>query len=76
MEKNIVKKTCKELGLTYKELGEAIEYGGDSLRNTASKKDVSPQIIKVISIYLENINLKKQLEDCDILKKALKNLTK
>ena len=37
-DENIVKATCRELGFTYKELAEAIGYGGDTLRNIASKK--------------------------------------
>ena len=73
-DENIVKKTCKDLNITYRELGEAIGYGGDSLRNTASKKDVSEQITKAINLYLETVELKKQLADCNILKSALRNL--
>ncbi len=32
-KKNIVKKTCKELGLTYRQLGELIEYNRLFLKN-------------------------------------------
>lgn len=76
MEKNIVKSTCKELGITYKELGEAIGYGADSLRNIASKIEVSEQLTKVIALYKENITLKTKLQDYYNLKQTLKNLTK
>lgn len=75
-EQNIIKKTCKELGLTYAQLGEAIGYGGDTLRNIASKSEVSEQLKKVIELYLKNLELEKQLNDCNILKQALKNLIK
>lgn len=73
---NIVKRTCKELGMTYKELGEAIGYGEDSLRNVASKSEVSKQLTKAIELYLETIELKKQLKSTEILKQALKDLIK
>ena len=73
---NIVKLTCKELGITYRELGEAIGYGGDSLRNIASKVEVSEPLTKAIELYKENLALKAQLQDCNTLKQALKNLIK
>lgn len=73
---NLVRVSARELGMTYKELGEAIGYSGDSLRNTASKKEVSEALSKAIYLYIETIELKRQLKDCNILKQALKNLTK
>ena len=74
LEENIIKLTCKELGLTYKQLGDAIGYSGDSLRNIASKAEVSEPLTKAIELYKENLALKVQLQDCSTLKKALKNL--
>lgn len=73
---NIVKLTCKEFGITYKELGEAIGYSGDSLRNIASKAEVSDPLTKAIELYKENLALKIQLQDYNTLKQALKNLIK
>lgn len=72
-EQNIVKKVCKELGLTYRELGERIGYSEGAIRNCASK-EVSEQMQKAIELYLENMDLKKQLESSTILKNALKDL--
>ncbi len=70
---NIVKRVCKELGFTYKQLGEKIGYSEGALRNSATK-DVSQSMTKAIELYLENLELKKELESTDILKNALKNL--
>jgi len=70
---NIVKKVCKELGLTYRELGEKIGYGEGAIRNSATK-EVSEQMHKAIELYLETIELKKQLESTNFLKNALKDL--
>ncbi len=72
---NIIKKTCKELGLTYAQLGEAIGYGENSVSN-ASRGEVSKAMQKAIQLYLRNLELEKQLNDCNILKEALKNLIK
>ncbi|BCD63516.1 transcriptional regulator [Nitratiruptor sp. YY08-14] len=76
MEENIVKKVCKELGLTYKQLGEAIGYSEANINKVASTGQVSKQLQKAIELYLENLKLKKQLQDCETLKDALKNLIK
>ena len=32
---NLIKKTCKELGLTYRELGERIGYSESAIKNAA-----------------------------------------
>ena len=38
---NIVKRVCKELGLTYKQLGEAIGYSESALNNAARQEKIS-----------------------------------
>lgn len=73
-DENIVKLTCKELGLTYKQLGEAIGVSESSLRSSASTGKISEQVNKAINLYLETIELKKQLQACETLKQALKEL--
>ena len=72
---NIVKKVCKELGLTYKELGERIGYSESSLSNAAATGKISNQVKKAIELYLENLQLKKELEKFEQLKKLLKEIT-
>ena len=72
---NIVKKVCKELGLTYKELGERIGVSESSLRSAASTGKISNQVKKAIELYLENLQLKKELEKFEQLKKLLKEIT-
>ena len=75
-EQNIIKKTCKELGLTYAQLGEAIGVKEQSLRNMSSSNKITEQVEQSINLLIENSELKKQLSDCNILKEALKNLIK
>ena len=74
MEKsdNLIKHTCKELGLTYKQLGEAIGYKPDTVNKAVSTGKVSEPMQKAIELYLENIELKKQLKDYKQLKELLK----
>jgi len=70
---NIVKRTCRELGLTYRELGEAIGYSESAISNSA-RGTVSEQLQRAIEMYLEIAQLKKQLSNCDKLKAALNGL--
>jgi len=75
MQENIVKKVCKELGLTYKQLGEKIGVSESSLRSAASTGKISNQIKKAIELYLENLELKKELQEFHTLKEMLKKWT-
>ena len=75
MQENIVKKVCKELGLTYKQLGEKIGVSESSLRSAASTGKISNQIKKAIGLYLENLELKKELQEFHTLKEMLKKWT-
>lgn len=69
---NIIKNTCKELGLTYAQLAEHIGYSESNLNKVASTGQVSNQLTKVIEIYLENLKLKKELENSNKIKQTLK----
>jgi len=77
-DENLIKATCKELGLTYKQLGEAIGFNGDTLNNMASKPNdkLSAQLVRAIELYLETVSLKKELEKLENLKAILKDLVK
>lgn len=73
---NLIKKTCKELGLTYRELGERIGYSESTLNKNASTEKISEPLTFAINLYLENLKLKEELEDFRILKKILSNSIK
>lgn len=77
-QENLIKHTCRELGLTYKQLGEAIGFNGDTLNNMASKPNdkLSAQLVRAIELYLETVSLKKELEKLENLKAILKDLIK
>ena len=70
---NIVKKVCKELGITQKELAERLGVSKPTIERWASKGDIPENGIKMIEMFLENQKLKKELEE---IKTALKILNK
>ena len=74
MSENIVKATAKRLGMTYRQLGEAVGYSEGAIKNAALATEISPSMQKAIELYLENLALKKELEACNTLKSALKTL--
>ena len=60
---NLIKQTCKELNLTYKQLGELIGYSEATLNKNASTGEISKAIEVAINLYLETLRLKKELEN-------------
>lgn len=73
---NIVKRTCKELGITYKELSEAIGYGESSVNGAATRGKVSEPMAKAIELYLKTLEQEKELQTLTDLKKILQNIVK
>lgn len=71
-EKNIVKLTCKELGITYRELGEAIGYSESAIKMAISNDKVSEPMQKAIELYRETLTLKQKLKKSDTIKQTLK----
>jgi len=61
-EIHLVKKVSKELGLTYKELGDEIGYSESTLRRSVSTNQLSGQLKKAIELYLEVIKFKEKEE--------------
>lgn len=76
LEENLIKKTCKELGLTYKQLGEKIGYSEATLNKNASTGEISKSIEVAINLYLETLELRKQLKQFELLKEIIKNISK
>lgn len=71
MAENLIKQTCKELGLTYKQLGELIGYSESALNNASRQDKISEPLKFAIMLYLENLKLKEELEDFRTLKAIL-----
>lgn len=70
-DENLIKATCKELGLTYKQLGEAIGYSESALNNAARQEKISEPLKRAVELYLENLKLKQELADFKTLKAIL-----
>lgn len=73
-EQNIIKQTCKELNLTYKQLGELIGLSEGSIKRLATSNEINTQVIKSCEMLFEIKNLKEQLANTETLKTALKSL--
>ena len=70
-DENLIKKTCKELGLTYRELGERIGYSESAINNASRQDSLSEPLTRAVELYLENKKLKEQLQDFFTLKTIL-----
>ena len=75
-EIHLVKKVSKELGITYKELGDKIGYSESSLRKTVSNNTVSSQLKTAIQLYLDNIKLKKEIDELEDFKDTFREFLK
>lgn len=74
LKTNIIKRVCYELGLTYKQLGEAIGLSEGSIKRLATSDEINTQAVKSCEMLLEIKNLKEQLSNTETLKTALKTL--
>lgn len=73
MEKeNLIKQVCKELNLTYKQLGEAIGYSESAIKNAGSGEASEP-MKKAIELYKETLFLKDKLQKSQNFKQNLKD---
>ncbi len=73
-EEHLVKRVSKELGLTYKELGEKIGYSESNLRKSVSENRLSLPLEKAIKLYLETLELKEKMNEINKLKDILRTL--
>ena len=60
MEENIVKQTCKELGVTQKELAEMLDVSPASVSDWA-KGNIPKMTEKALELIIENKGLKEKL---------------
>lgn len=70
-ENNLIKQTCKDLGLTYSELAERVGYSTSAINSAARQDEISTPLGVAIALYVENVRLKKELEDFKTLKAIL-----
>lgn len=75
-QENLIKHTCRELGLTYKQLGEAIGYGEGAIKNSASTGNVSEPMTHAIKMYKRILELEHEVADSEAVKENLKRWLK
>lgn len=77
-EVHLVKRVSKELGLTYRELGEKIGYTESNLRKAVSDNRTTMQLKKAIELYLKNLELEqdkdRNTEMEEMMKKFISHL--
>jgi hypothetical protein len=71
---NVIKQVCKDLNLTYKKLSFELGYKPDTINKAASTGKVSDQLSKAIELFLENLRLREELKDFDVIKQTLQNV--
>jgi transcriptional regulator with XRE-family HTH domain len=75
-EGNLIKETCKKLGLTYKELGEKIGYSESNLKSSVSRNQISKQLEITIHLYLKTLELQKEIDSTKSFKQSLREFMK
>lgn len=71
---NIVKRVCKELGITQRELAERMKVNEVTVRQWSSKGEVMPNVEVTLNLLLENHRLKAQLKDLKSFAELIKSL--
>ena len=61
-KQNIVKRVCKELGVTQRELAEILKVNEGTVRQWSSKGEVMPNVEVTLNLLLENHQLKMRLD--------------
>lgn len=68
---NLIKKTCKELGLTYRELGERIGLTEASIKRLATSDEINSQVEKSLQMLIKIHVLESELQDFHTIKRLL-----
>lgn len=74
METNIIKRVCKEHGLTYAQLGELIGYSESTINKVASTGEISEPLQKAIELYMKTVEQGRELKKFDDFKKFMKEI--
>lgn len=72
-KENIVKKVCRELNITQRELAERIGMSADSLNTAVSSGKISKMTEAAVKLVAEVEGLKKDLEKYENLRNAIKD---
>jgi len=75
-EVHLVKRVSKELGMTYKELGEEIGYSESTLRKSVSENRITIQLEKAIELYLKTLEFQKDRNELEKIKENIRTLFK
>lgn len=74
MDDNIVKRVCKELGITQRELAEIIKVNAGTPAQWVSKGEVPPTYQYLLELMLENKHLKEKIAKLTAFKELLNEI--
>lgn len=74
MEENLIKKTCKELGLTQKELADLIGYGEGAVKNSASSGNISTPMQRAIELVVKLAQKERELQEFESFKEFIRRI--
>jgi len=72
-EENLVKKTCRELGITQKELAERTKISLPTIQRWSYTNKIPPQNIEFLNLIIKHQKVNSELED---IQKAFKTLNR
>ena len=73
IEENLVKKTCKELGITQKELAKNLNISLPTINRWSYTNKIPENSFTLLNLFLENYKLKNQINE---MKTAFSTLNK
>lgn len=75
---NLIKRTCKQLGLTYKQLGELIGLSEGRVKQIAilDNSEISEQVVKSLEMLIKIHKLEAEISEVREFKILLKRLIK
>ena len=75
-QENIVKRVCREYGLTYDQLGQEVGFSKSAINNAMVRNDISRQLEQSILLFLRVKELEKKQESINSFKESLKGFLK
>lgn len=73
-ELNLIKRTCLEQRITYKEFGEEVGFGEGAIKNAAASGKISDQLKRATEMYLEIKKLTQENEKFKLFQKLMQEM--
>ena len=74
-KENLINMTCRKYKLTKEQLADKIGASASTIRNSASSGEISEKTKVAIELFLENQDLKEQVQEFNIIKQIFSKFT-